>query len=53
MIPKSQLTDKVSVLKVEAVQLIACLLGIHDVLVHNEGSALSIVGDTLANLPRT
>lgn len=44
-------TDQVSVLKIEAIELIACLLGVVNVLVDHECCALRVVGDTLANLP--
>lgn len=43
-------TDQVSTLKVEAVQLVASLLRIHDVLIDNEGSALGVRGNALADL---
>ena len=43
-------TDEVSVLKVEAVQLVAGRLRIHDILVDNEGGALCVVGNALADL---
>jgi hypothetical protein len=48
----SKLTNEVSVLEVEAIQLVAGLFGIHDVLVHDEGRSLGIVGNALADLPR-
>ena len=44
------LTDEVSVLEVEAVQLVASRLGIHYVFIDDEGRALAVVRDTLANL---
>jgi hypothetical protein len=46
-------TDQVSVLEIETIELIACLLGVVHVLVDHECSALRVVGDTLADLPIT
>ena len=43
-------TDKVTILEVEAVQLVASLLRVHDILVDDKGSALGVVGDALADL---
>jgi hypothetical protein len=43
-------TDEVAVLEIEAVELIASLLSIHYVLIDNEGSALGIASNTLADL---
>jgi hypothetical protein len=43
-------TDKIAVLEVEAVQLVARLLRIHHVLIDNEGRALGVVGDPLTDL---
>lgn len=43
-------TNKVTVLEVEAVQLVASLLRIHDVLIDNERSAFCVCGDTLPDL---
>ena len=43
-------TDKVAALEVEAVQLVASLLGVHDIFVYDEGRALSVVGTTLPDL---
>ena len=43
-------TDKISILEVESVQLIARLLRIHHVLIDNECSALRIVRNALADL---
>jgi hypothetical protein len=37
-------------LEVEAIQLVARLLRIHHVLIDNEGRALGVVGDSLADL---
>lgn len=45
-------TDEIAILKVEAVQLIAGLLGVHDIFEDDEGGALSGVGDALADLTR-
>jgi hypothetical protein len=45
-------TDKISILEVEAVQLVARLLCIHHVFIDNECRALGIVGDSLADLTR-
>jgi len=42
--------DEVSVLEVETIELVACLLGVYDIFVDNEGGALCVVGDTLADL---
>lgn len=44
-------TNQVSVLEVEAIELIACLLGVVHVLVDNKRCTLRVVRDTLANLP--
>lgn len=44
------LTDEIAVLKVEAVQLVAGLLRIHDILVDNESGAFRVIGNSLANL---
>ena len=43
-------TDKVAVLEVEAVQLVASRLGVHYVFIDNECSALGVVGNALADL---
>ena len=43
-------TDQVSVLKIEAVELIACLFGVVDVFVDNKCSALGVIGNALADL---
>lgn len=42
--------DKVTVLEVKPVELVASRLGIHYVFIDNEGSALCVVGDSLADL---
>lgn len=43
-------TDQVSALEVEAVQLVAGLLRIHDILVDDESGALGVGGNALADL---
>lgn len=43
-------TNEVSVLEVEAVELVAGLLRIHYVLIDDEGCALGVARDTLSNL---
>ena len=43
-------TDKVAALEVEAVQLVARLLRIHDVFIDNESSALCVACNALADL---
>jgi hypothetical protein len=43
-------TDEIPVLEVEAVQLVASRLCVHHVFIDDEGGALGVVGDTLANL---
>jgi hypothetical protein len=43
-------THEVSVLKVEPIELIACLFGVVDVLVYDECGALGVVCDALADL---
>lgn len=42
--------NEISVLEVEAVQLIAGRLCIHHVFIDDEGCAFGVVGDALANL---
>jgi hypothetical protein len=42
--------DEVSVLEVETIELVACLLGVYDILVYHKRSSLCVVGDTLADL---
>lgn len=44
------LTDKVTALEVEAVQLVARLFCIHYVVIDNKGSALCVGSDALADL---
>lgn len=43
-------TDKIPVLEVEAVELVASRFCVHHVLIDDKGSALAVVGDTLADL---
>lgn len=45
-----RLTDKVATLEVEAVQLVARLLRIHDVFIDDEGSSLCVGRNALADL---
>jgi hypothetical protein len=42
--------NEISILEVEAVQLIASLFGVHHVLIDNECRSLRVVGDSLADL---
>jgi hypothetical protein len=43
-------TDEVTALEVEAVELVAGLLGVHDIFVDDKGGALGVVGDALSDL---
>lgn len=43
-------TDEVSVLEVEAVELVAGRFCVHYVFINDKGGALAVVGDTLADL---
>lgn len=43
-------TDKIAILEVEAIELVACLLGVHYVLINDEGGTLGIAGNALADL---
>lgn len=43
-------TDEIPVLEVEAIQLVASLLGIHHILVNDKRRTLRIVCDALADL---
>lgn len=43
-------TDEIAVLKVEAVQLVASLLGIQYVFIDDEGGALGVGRDALSDL---
>jgi hypothetical protein len=47
------LADEVAVLEVEAVELVAGRLGIHYIFIDDEGSALGVVGNALADLAAT
>lgn len=49
---QASLTNKIAVLEVEAVQLVAGLLRIHDILVYDEGGALGVVRNTLSDLAK-
>lgn len=49
--PREVRTDQVSVLEIEAIELIACLLGVMYVLVDHKRRTLRVVRDTLADLP--
>jgi hypothetical protein len=44
------LTNEISVLEVEAVELVASRLCVHYIFIDDEGGALGVVGNTLANL---
>lgn len=50
---ENERTDEVTILEVEAVQLVARLLRVHHVLIDNECRALGVVGDALAYLARS
>ena len=43
--------DQIPTLKVESVQLVACLFGVHDILVHHERRSCGVVRNALADLP--
>lgn len=43
--------DEIAILEVEAIQLIAGGFGVHDIFVDDEGGALCVVRDALADLP--
>lgn len=43
-------TDEVTILEVEAVELVARRLGVHYVFIDNESGAFGVVGDALADL---
>lgn len=45
-------TDEIAVLEVEAVQLVARLLGIHYVFIDNECRSLGVIRNSLADLTR-
>lgn len=44
------LTDKISTLEVEAIELIASLFRVGHIFIHNESSAFGVPGYPLANL---
>ncbi len=46
-----QHTDKIPILEIEAIQLIARLLCVHDILVDHESRAFCVVRYTLSYLP--
>jgi hypothetical protein len=46
------LTNEVTTLKVETVQFVASLFGIHDILVNHECRAFRVVRNTLTDLTR-
>lgn len=46
-----QHTNEVTILKVEAVQLVARRLRIHGVFIDDKSCSLGVAGDALANLP--
>lgn len=50
LIRKITHTDQVSALEVEAIELIACLLGVVCVLVDHECCAFGVVGNALTDL---
>jgi hypothetical protein len=45
-----KLTNEVTALKVEAIELVTGLFGIHDLFKNYEGGALGVIGDSLAYL---
>jgi hypothetical protein len=47
---KEEHTNKVTVLEVVTIQLVARLLRVHHVLIDDEGGALGIAGNALPNL---
>ena len=48
----SILTDEVSILEVEAIQLVTSLLSVHDIFIDNEGRSFGLVGGALTYLTR-
>ena len=42
--------DEIAILEVEAVQLVAGALGVHDIFVDDEGGAFGVCRDALADL---
>ncbi len=45
-----QLTNEISILKVESVELITSLFGVHHVFIHHKGGSLGVIGNALAYL---
>lgn len=45
-----QRTDKVSVLEVEPIELIACLFGVMNVFINHKRGALGVIGNSLSYL---
>lgn len=43
-------TDKVAILEIEAIQLIASCFCVHDVLINDKSGAFGVVGNSLADL---
>lgn len=43
-------TNEIAILEVESVQLVAGLLGVHNIFIDNKGGALGSVGNSLADL---
>ena len=50
MAKAQSLTNQITILEVEPIQLIASHLGIHHVLIDNERRSFCVVGDSLADL---
>lgn len=48
--PEIQPTDEIAVLKVEPVELVTSLLGVHDIIINNVSGSLGVLGDSLADL---
>lgn len=46
----NSLTNQITILKVEPIQLIARRLRIHNILIHHERRALGVIGDALTDL---
>lgn len=46
-------TDKISVLEIESIELIACLFGVVNVFVYDKCGAFRIVRDSLTYLPES
>jgi hypothetical protein len=47
------LTNEIPILEVEAIQLIACLLRIHDIFINDEAGALGVVRRALPYLSKS